>query len=33
MRASLFLLLWEWFRIYFESGVVKLASGDPSGGT
>lgn len=28
-RASLFLLLWEWFRIYFESGVVKLASGDP----
>jgi lipase maturation factor 1 len=27
-RASLFLLLWEWFRIYFESGVVKLASGD-----
>ncbi len=29
-RASLFLLLWEWFRIYFESGVVKLASGDTS---
>jgi lipase maturation factor 1 len=28
-RASLFLLEWEWFRIYFESGVVKLASGDP----
>lgn len=28
-RASLFLLLWEWFRIYFESGIVKLASGDP----
>ena len=28
-RMSLFLLLWEWFRIYFESGVVKLASGDP----
>ncbi len=26
---SLFLLRWEWFRIYFESGVVKLASGDP----
>ncbi len=23
-----FLLLWEWFRIYFESGVVKLLSGD-----
>ncbi len=29
-RAALFLLKWEWFRIYFESGVVKLASGDPS---
>jgi hypothetical protein len=28
-RASLFLLLWEWFRIYFESGVVKLLSRDP----
>jgi len=28
-RASLFLLLWEWFRIYFESGVVKILSGDP----
>ncbi len=28
-RASLFLLQWEWFRIYFESGMVKLASGDP----
>jgi lipase maturation factor 1 len=27
--ASIFLLVWEWFRIYFESGVVKLASGDP----
>jgi hypothetical protein len=27
-RASLFLLQWEWFRIYFESGVVKLLSGD-----
>ncbi|HZL42925.1 MAG TPA: lipase maturation factor family protein, partial [Verrucomicrobiae bacterium] len=26
-RASLFLLQWEWFRIYFESGMVKLASG------
>jgi hypothetical protein len=23
-------LKWEWFRIYFESGVVKLASGDTS---
>jgi len=29
-RASLCLLRWEWFRIYFESGVVKLASGDLS---
>jgi hypothetical protein len=29
-RASLFLLRWEWFRIYFESGVVKLASHDYS---
>jgi len=29
-RAAQFLLLWEWFRIYFESGVVKLASGDYS---
>ena len=28
-RASLFLLQWEWFRIYFESGCVKLLSGDP----
>jgi hypothetical protein len=27
-RASHFLLLWEWFRIYFESGLVKLLSGD-----
>lgn len=27
--ASLFLLQWEWFRIYFESGVAKIASGDP----
>jgi hypothetical protein len=27
-RASLFLLQWEWFRIYFQSGVVKLLSGD-----
>ena len=30
VRAAYFLLLWEWFRIYFESGVVKLASGDPT---
>ncbi len=29
-RFSLFLLQWEWFRIYFESGVVKLASHDYS---
>jgi hypothetical protein len=29
-RATLYLLRWEWFRIYFESGVVKLASGDES---
>jgi hypothetical protein len=28
-RLSMFLLQWEWFRIYFESGVAKLASGDP----
>src|SRR4029077_5769612 len=26
---AVFLLLWEWFRIYFESGVAKIASGDP----
>jgi len=30
VRAAMFLLLWEWFRIYFESGVVKLESGDPT---
>jgi len=28
-RASLFLLQWEWFRIYFESGTAKVLSGDP----
>ena len=28
-RASLFLLQWEWFRIYFESGVAKIIGGDP----
>ncbi|MFL5609029.1 MAG: lipase maturation factor family protein [Gemmatimonadaceae bacterium] len=28
-RFSLFMLRWEWFRIYFESGIVKLWSGDP----
>ncbi len=27
-RMSWFLLQWEWFRIYFESGMVKLLSGD-----
>jgi hypothetical protein len=27
-RMSFFLLQWEWFRIYFESGMVKLLSGD-----
>jgi len=29
-RASLYMLRWEWFRIYFESGVAKIASGDQS---
>jgi lipase maturation factor 1 len=29
VRASLFLLQYEWFRIYFESGIGKLLSGDP----
>jgi hypothetical protein len=28
-RASVFLLLWECFRIYFESGVAKIRGGDP----
>jgi len=28
--AARFLLVWECFRIYFESGVAKIASGDPS---
>lgn len=28
-RAALYLLLWEWFRIYFESGVGKIMGGDP----
>jgi hypothetical protein len=27
--ASLFLLQWLWFHIYFESGIAKLLSGDP----
>lgn len=30
VRAALLLLLWEWFRIYFQSGAVKLQSGDPT---
>jgi lipase maturation factor 1 len=29
-RASLYLLRWEWFRIYFESGWGKILSHDPS---
>jgi hypothetical protein len=28
-RAALFLLLFEWFRIYFESGAAKILGGDP----
>jgi lipase maturation factor 1 len=28
-RAAFFLLQYEWFRIYFESGIGKLLSGDP----
>src|SRR5467141_19151 len=28
-RASVFLLIWECFRIYFESGVAKILGGDP----
>src|SRR6266704_1617810 len=28
-RASLFLLVWECFRVYFESGVAKIMGGDP----
>jgi lipase maturation factor 1 len=27
-RAAVFLLQWEWFRIYFESGLVKILSGE-----
>jgi lipase maturation factor 1 len=27
-RAAVWLLLWEWFRIYFGSGVAKITSGD-----
>ncbi|HEV2575777.1 MAG TPA: lipase maturation factor family protein [Acidobacteriaceae bacterium] len=29
IRLGLWLLQWEWFRIYFESGLVKWLSGDP----
>jgi len=29
-QFSLFMLRWEWFRIYFESGLVKILSGDRS---
>jgi hypothetical protein len=29
VRSALYLLIWEWFRIYFESGVAKIMSGDP----
>src|SRR5271155_1535816 len=29
VRAALYLVLWEWFRIYFESGVAKIMGGDP----
>jgi lipase maturation factor len=29
-RASWFLLVWECFRIYFESGVGKIMGGDPA---
>ena len=29
VRAAWLLLQWEWFRIYFESGLVKILSGDP----
>lgn len=28
-RLSFWLLQWEWFRIYFESGLAKWLSGDP----
>jgi uncharacterized membrane protein YphA (DoxX/SURF4 family) len=28
-RAAVFMLQWEWFRIYFESGLVKILSGEP----
>ena len=28
-RASRYLLIWEWFRIYFESGLAKILGHDP----
>jgi hypothetical protein len=28
-RASILLLIWECFRIYFESGIAKIIGGDP----
>jgi hypothetical protein len=28
-HIAAFMLRWEWFRIYFESGLVKILSGDP----
>jgi lipase maturation factor 1 len=28
-RVCTFLLLWVWFRIYFESGMAKMLGGDP----
>ncbi|HXT74214.1 MAG TPA: lipase maturation factor family protein [Candidatus Angelobacter sp.] len=28
-RVCLWLILWEWFRIYFESGMAKILGGDP----
>ena len=32
-RAALWLMRWEWFRIYFESGMVKLGRASRSGAT
>src|SRR5277367_4243738 len=29
VRTAIYLILWEWFRIYFESGIAKIAGGDP----
>src|SRR5438876_1049623 len=33
IHASLFLLQWEWFRIYFESGIARSPAEIPSGAT